>query len=152
MIKAMLNIAENDAMCCPYNSWTNKHYYHFSTRQHTWQMSLFAPFRKFSSSHNTVDFLWSCEEVYHKQEVCFILSFYVIMSPGNINLIFWIKIDLVLLYMLMIDICRSIHCYFSATCKYRRYKQVSNQKCNVNGSQLRLCRYIAYAYFIQLNV
>jgi len=40
------------------------------------------------------------------------------MSPDNINLIYWIKIDLVLLYMIMIDIC------FSA--KYRRLERNSN--------------------------
>jgi len=42
-----------------------------------------------------VDFFWSCDKVYHKQEVCFLLLF--IGQIDNIILIYWIKIYHVLL-------------------------------------------------------
>jgi len=41
-------------------------------------------------------FLWSCDKVYHKQEVCFLLYF-LGQTVNNIILIYWIKIDHVLL-------------------------------------------------------
>jgi len=38
----------------------------------------------YQAPYNAVDFLWSCEGVYHKQEVCFPLSFVVSRSDCHL--------------------------------------------------------------------
>jgi len=68
-------------------------------------------FRNFQASPIAVVFLCSCDKVYHKQKtyVCFFCIYKVRLSPDNITLIHWINIGHVLLQMIMIDSCGSVH-------------------------------------------
>jgi len=65
----------------------------------------------------------SCDKVYHKQEVHFLLYILcqIVTWQYIISLIHWIKINHVMLWMIMIDSCETVHyklCFFSCLTRY----------------------------------
>jgi len=60
------------------------------------------------ASPHAAYFLWSCDKVYHKQEVCFLLYFLGQIVIWQYNPYYWIKIDHVQLNKIMNDSCGTV--------------------------------------------